>query len=145
MSADTIRSTKFALGDRHTKILLVDEDPGELRTLSTVLKGQGFVVSSCNTYDDAVKRIEAEVFDLVIVSQGTHRFEGRKVLVRAMQLNRERPVVVLTRYIDMECYLEAMQMGAVDYLEMPVPPSDLAHFVRTHTGFAATHVRRAAV
>ncbi|MGA3325412.1 MAG: hypothetical protein ABSF45_13140 [Terriglobia bacterium] len=32
--------------------------------------------------------------------------------------------------MDMPCYLEAMQMGAIDYLEKPVPPADLLRFVR---------------
>jgi DNA-binding NtrC family response regulator len=32
----------------------------------------------------------------------------------------------------MSCYLEAMQMGAADYLEKPVPPGDLLRFIRTH-------------
>ena len=51
---------------------------------------------------------------------------------RAMQLDRRRPVLVVTRCIDMQCYLEAMQMGAIDYLEKPVPPADLLRFVQAH-------------
>ena len=35
----------------------------------------------------------------------------------------------------MHCYLEAMQMGAIDYLEKPVPPADLLRFVRAHTQY----------
>ena len=48
------------------------------------------------------------------------------------QLDRRRPVLVLTRSIDMHCYLEAMQMGAIDYVEKPVPPADLLRFVQAH-------------
>jgi DNA-binding NtrC family response regulator len=35
----------------------------------------------------------------------------------------------------MPCYLEAMQMGAIDYLEKPVPPADLLRFVRAHVQY----------
>ena len=88
--------------------------------------------------------LEAEPFDFVVVSQGTQAFEGRTVLDRAMRLDRRRPVLVLTRCISMQCYLEAMQMGAIDYLEKPVPPADLLRFVRAHVASAESRVRGAA-
>ena len=122
------RGTDFAT--RITKILLVDEDAGDLRILRLILEGQGFEVSTCPTYEAGLQCLETEPFDFVVVSQGTRAFEGRKVLDRATQWDRHRPVLVVTRCIDMHCYLEAMQMGAIDYLEKPVPPADLLRFVR---------------
>ena len=124
------RGTDFAT--RITKILLVDEDAGDLRILRLILEGQGFEVSTCPTYEAGLQCLETEPFDFVVVSQGTRAFEGRKVLDRATQWDRRRPVLVVTRCIDMHCYLEAMQMGAIDYLEKPVPPADLLRFVRAH-------------
>ena len=118
----------------HVRILLVDDDAGDLRNLCLALESQGFATSTCDNFDDGVQRLDGESFDFIVVSQGTHGFEGRKVLNRAMQLNRHLPVLVLTRCMDMPCYLEAMQMGAIDYLEKPVPAEDLMRFVRAHTG-----------
>jgi DNA-binding NtrC family response regulator len=40
--------------------------------------------------------------------------------------------VVLTRCLEMNCYLEAMQLGAVDYLEKPLAPAEFEHLVTTH-------------
>ena len=117
---------------RITRILLVDEDAGDLRILRLVLEGQGFEVFTCPTFEAGIHCLETAEFDFVVVSQGTQAFEGRRVLERAMQLDRRRPVLVVTRCMDMPCYLEAMQMGAVDYLEKPVPPADLLRFVRAH-------------
>jgi DNA-binding response OmpR family regulator len=118
---------------RAKRILLVDEEAGDLRILRLILEGQGFAVFSCASFEAGIRCLEAEPFDFVVVSQGSRAFEGRSVLDRAMQLDRRRPVLVLTRSIDMHCYLEAMQMGAIDYLEKPVPPADLLRFVRAHT------------
>jgi FixJ family two-component response regulator len=42
------------------------------------------------------------------------------------------PVLVLTRHPNMHCYLEAMQLGAFDYVEKPVEPSALANMVEMH-------------
>ena len=62
---------------------------------------------------------------------------------RATQRDRRRPVLVVTRCMDMPCYLEAMQMGAIDYLEKPVPPADLLRFVRGHVKHGRLEMRGA--
>ncbi len=132
----------FSTGSR--KVLLVDEEAGDLRILRLTLEGQGFEVFTCTSYEAGIICLEAEPFDFVVVSQGTQAFEGRTVLDRAMRLDRRRPVLVLTRCMSMQCYLEAMQMGAIDYLEKPVPPADLLRFVRAHVASAESRVRGAA-
>ena len=63
-------------------------------------------------------------------SQGTPAFEGRQVLERALQLHPKVPVLVVARVLDMHCYLEAMDLGAIDYLERP-EPQDLVWVVDT--------------
>jgi DNA-binding response OmpR family regulator len=128
---------------RVTKVLLVDEEPGDLRILRLILEGQGFEVFTCTSYEAGVQCVETGSFDFVVVSQGTQAFEGRAVLDRAIQLDRRRPVLVVTRCMEMRCYLEAMQMGAIDYLEKPVPPVDLLRFVRTHVAQADFNFRAA--
>jgi DNA-binding NtrC family response regulator len=130
MTSDAFRPSNFTSGI--TKVLLVDEDAGDLRILRLILEGQGLEVRTCTSYEAGIKHLEEEAFDFVVVSQGTQAFEGRQVLDRAQQLDRQRPVLVVTRSIDMACYLEAMQMGAIDYMEKPVPPADLLRFVRAH-------------
>jgi len=135
MSNDASTQRRINFTTRVTKLLLVDEDEGDLRILRLILEGQGFEVSTCTTYEAGIQCLETEPFDFVVVSQGTQAFEGRKLLERATQLDRRQPVLVLTRCMDMPSYLEAMQLGAIDYLEKPVPPSDLLRFVRGHVHY----------
>jgi DNA-binding NtrC family response regulator len=132
MTSDIFAQQGIECSIRSKKVLLVDEEAGDLRILRLILEGQGFEVFTCISFEAGILCLEAEPFDFVVVSQGSHAFEGRTVLDRAMQLDRRRPVLVLTRCIDMHCYLEAMQMGAIDYLEKPVPPADLLRFVQAH-------------
>ena len=132
MASDTFKLRRNDCAGGVAKVLLVDEDAGDLRNLRLTLEGQGFKVSASTSYEGGVQRLETEAFDFVVVSQGSQAFEGRKVLDRAQKLDRRRPVLVVTRCIDMPCYLEAMQMGAIDYLEKPVPPAELVRFVRAH-------------
>jgi DNA-binding response OmpR family regulator len=126
------RGIEFASRPGKTRILLVDEDASDLKLYRLVLEGHGFEVLACASYEDGVRFLDAKPFDFVLVSQGSLAFEGRAVLDRAVELDRHRPVLVVTRCIEMGCYLEAMQMGAVDYLEKPVAPTELLRFVQAH-------------
>ena len=67
---------------------------------------------------------------MVIVSQATLAFQGRQVLERSIRLHPEVPVLVVARVLDMHYYLDAMDLGAIDYLERP-EPHDLAWVVDT--------------
>jgi FixJ family two-component response regulator len=71
-----------------------------------------------------------EEFDFAIVGQGSQSFEGRCVLEQAAEMHRNIPIVVVARFLDVHCYLEAMDLGAVDYLERP-GPDDLGWVVET--------------
>ncbi len=121
------------------KVLLVDEDCEDLEYNCLILEQQGCEVRTCRSFVEGIRCLDCEPFDFIVVCQGSLRFEGHFVLERAIEIDRHRPVVILTRCHDMACYLEAMQLGAVDYLEKLVSPLDVARVIRTHlrTQYAA--------
>jgi DNA-binding NtrC family response regulator len=114
------------------QFLLVDEDHNDLNYYRELLEEQGYKVCIADSYEGAARCLEGKSFDFILVGQGTSAFEGRCVVERALSLDQRRPVVVLSRCLDIDCYLEAMQLGAVDYLEKPVSPAEMARVVRTH-------------
>ena len=126
------------------QILVVDEDADELKFYRYELESLGFKIYSCTSYEAGVECLENEQFDFVLVSQGSPAFEGLKVLHRALQMDRHRAVLVVTRCVHMPCYLEAMQMGAVDYLEKPVPPKVLLRLAQTYLQNPKAGLRRIA-
>jgi DNA-binding NtrC family response regulator len=132
MSGDTLIQRGIEFSPKSGKVLLVDEDPRDLELYRTLLEGQGFKTFACSSFESALQFLDAETFDFVLVSQGSRAFEGRVVLERAMHQNRHRATLVVTHCIDMACYLEAMQMGALDYLEKPIASTDLLRFVNSH-------------
>ncbi len=107
------------------RVLLVDDDLEDLRRYSEALRHQGYEVRFSDSYREAEACLEQQTFDLVIVAQGSSTFEGQSVLARAIERDRHAPVLVLTRSVEMPCYLEAMQLGARDYLEKPSLPSEI--------------------
>ncbi len=113
-------------------MLLVDDDLHDLNYYCGVLRARGCEVVACASHNEALRYLEVGSFEFVVVSQGSCAFEGRCVLERAIEIDRYTPVLVLTRCLSMNCYLDAMQLGAVDYLEKPVPPERIAWVLETH-------------
>ncbi len=113
-------------------VLLVDDDAADLEYHYELLQGMGHrVVVSCSSYQQGADLVERGDFDLVVVSQGSRTFEGRVVVERATSAGRHIPVIVLATCADMKCYLEAMQLGAFDYLEKPISAAELRRAVAT--------------
>ncbi len=117
---------------RSPRVLLVMEEIDSMHDPSDFLRAQGHEVFLCQSYERGLDLLSREIFDFIAVSQGGTGFEGKKIVMRALEADRSTPVLVLTRAADMENYLEAMQLGAVDYLEMPVPLTELVRVLRTH-------------
>ena len=117
---------------RRGKALLVVEDPGDLHYYCNILEGCQYQVRVCHSYEEGVCCLGSEVFDFVMVSQGSRNFEGRCVVERATEIDRRLPVLVVARCLDMGCYMEAMQLGAVDYLAEPVALSEIGRVLGTH-------------
>ena len=112
--------------------LLVDEDAKDLKHFTTLLRLLGYSVQAFMNYREAERCLEHEHFDFVIVSQISPAFETRRLVEFALARDRDTPVVVLSRFLQMRCYLEAMRLGAVDYLEKPLTISEFERVVTTH-------------
>ena len=127
-------------GDLHTEkasnptVLVVDEDLKEMCEYCALLRDKGYQVRCTCSYTEGAACLQEEPVDFVIVSQGSRAFEGRRVVKRAIQQDRKTPVLVLTRFEDMGCYLEAMHLGASDYLRKPVSAEEILDQVTKHIG-----------
>ena len=125
-----LRPTRFLLP--RGRILLVDEEERDLKYFTTLLGRMGYSVRAFMNYREAEGCLGHEYFDFVIVSQGGPAFETQRLVQLTLARNRHTPVVVLTRCLEMSCYLEAMQLGALDYLEKPLAPAEVERLVATY-------------
>jgi DNA-binding NtrC family response regulator len=125
-------ATKHPVSVPKGTALLVGEDAGDLHYYCDILKGYGYQVRMCNSFQEGVRLLADGVFHFVMVSQGTPNFEGSIVLKRAIEISRSLPVLVVARCLDMGCYLEAMQLGAVDYLVEPLRVSEIVRVLEGH-------------
>lgn len=111
------------------KLLLVDENTRDLDYYSAVLRYLGYEVRSVDSYAGAATWLGREHFDLVIVDQGSSDFEGRSVLTRAVEIDRHVPVLVLTRTVDADCCIEALDSGAHEYVQKPLTRAEVQELV----------------
>ena len=114
------------------RILLVDEDEKDLKHFTMLLGRMRYSVRAFLNHREAEECLEHEHFDFAIVSQGSPAFETHDLVQLTLARDRHTPVVVLARCLEMKCYLEAMQLGAADYLEKPLAPTEFEHLVITH-------------
>lgn len=116
---------------RMRKILLVDEDASDIRYYYGILRALGHDVIVSDSYPEALALLEKENFDMAVVAQGSPAFEGRTVVAKALEIDADLPVLVVAKSLDIDCYLEAMEMGVADYLERCAAPLDFMRTVDT--------------
>lgn len=129
LEAGTVGKTGSVLRPFDVGLLVVDCDLRHLEYQGMSLRQQGFRVVTCGTAAAAMSVLDCERFDLVVLCQAGPRFEGRAVLEHALRANPEARVLVITNCAEVAAYLEAMNLGAVDYLENPLNSSDLAQLI----------------
>ena len=106
-------------GDQ-ARILLVNKDPQDPFHYRGILQKLGCQVRASSSFAEGVQCLGHEPFDLILLDQGSGTFKGQDVLAQAMEIDVELRVLVLARSYERGCYLQAMQSGALDYLEGPL-------------------------
>ena len=103
-------------------ILLVDDDRSILRSISPFLESNGYHVTTSETGEYATELLKKRVFDLIITDLVMGKVDGFQVLKGAKKQNRDTMVIILTGYSDINLTIDALRIGADDYLLKPCEP-----------------------
>ena len=101
------------------KILVVDDDASIRNMLSIVLKKSGFQVASAENSETALKRLKSESFGLIISDIKMPGISGIDLLKKIKTLHPEIPVIMITAFASANDAVEAMKLGAEDYITKP--------------------------
>jgi nitrogen regulation protein NR(I) len=107
------------------KILIVDDDQSLIHFLGRVLTKQGYEVSPCSDGASALQRIAKEQFDLILLDYKMPGLNGLDTLREIRKAQLKTPVIVMTAYGTTETAIEAMKLGAYDYLLKPFDIEEL--------------------
>ena len=100
-------------------VLVVDDKEGMRDMLSALLRERGHRPSSCASGEEALTELEARHFDLVLTDLMMGAVGGLAVLEAARRRSPESPVIVMTAYGSVAQAVEAMRLGAFDFIEKP--------------------------
>ncbi len=99
--------------------LAVDDDPNFLLALAELIEGQGFTVNTATTLRDARQRLARQIPDVVLVDLYLPDGTGTELL-KEFDPVRATQVVLMTGHADLESAVQALRLGASDYLTKPL-------------------------
>ncbi len=125
------------------RILVVDDQPANLRAVSTLLTRHGYEVLTAANGEDALALAAAQIPDLMLLDMMMPGMDGFELLAE-IKLNPELhrvPAIFLTAAQDRELLLRAFDAGAVDYVTKPFMPEELLARVSAHVRLKLTRDR----
>lgn len=106
-------------------ILFIDDDPAVLSSAAQTLELSGFCVNTYERAKPALENISMELPSIIIVDVRMPEMTGLEFLEKAVAIDPDLPIIVLTGHGDVDMAVRAMRMGAWDFLQKPVHPRQL--------------------
>jgi DNA-binding NtrC family response regulator len=101
------------------KVLLVDDEKEFLEIMSERMRARGMEVTTTDSADQALAIIEKQTFDAIIMDFQMPEMDGMEALKAIKKKRPELQIILLTGYATVEKTVEAMKIGAADFLEKP--------------------------
>jgi two-component system, OmpR family, KDP operon response regulator KdpE len=113
-----------------TRVLVVDDEAAILRFLKPALEANGYAMASSGTVAEAIKRIAAEVPDIVVLDLGLPDGDGKDVIPWVREWS-DVPIIVLSARDREAEKIEALDLGADDFVNKPFGVGELMARMRT--------------
>src|SRR5882672_5354336 len=111
------------------KILVVDDQEMMRDSLAATLAREGHEVVAAGDGQAGVSRLGAGKFDLLISDLKMPKMTGIELLAEAKKIRPEMPVVLMTAFATVSTAVEAMKLGAYDYIQKPFDGEEIKHLV----------------
>ena len=108
-----------------SKILLVDDEVVFTTNMGKLLTNRGYKVAAANSGDAAIQALEKESFDVVVLDLKMPGMDGLTTLKEIKKLGLFTETLILTGHGSIDTALEAIKLGAYDYLTKPCEIDDL--------------------
>jgi DNA-binding NtrC family response regulator len=112
------------------KVLLVDDEVDFLDTLSERMRNRGMEVSTSSSGKEALKKVEQESYDVIILDLMMPEVDGLDALRILKEKKPDLQVILLTGHATVEKGIEAMKLGAIDFLEKPADINQLTEKIK---------------
>ena len=118
------------------KILIIEDEKELRKSLSDFIEGEGFIAENCATYDEAVDKVSAHNYDLLILDIGLGVHNGLDLLRSMKARLKDTGVIILSARDSFDDKIDGLDLGADDYITKPF------HFGELKARIRSVHRRR---
>lgn len=112
------------------KILLVEDDPNIVSSLTLFMKNEGYLVDSANGQQTALQKIAQEQYDIILLDISLNDGNGFSTC-SAIKSQKDIPIIFLTADDDEFSVVSGLELGADDYICKPFRPRELLARINT--------------
>lgn len=112
------------------KVLIVDDEKGFLDVLSERMQSRGMEVTTATSAKEALQKLETETFDAIVLDLMMPEMGGIEALQRIKEKNPDSEVILLTGQPSVSKGIEAMKLGASDFLVKPANINELTEKIK---------------
>lgn len=112
-----------------SKILVIDDDTAFCMMLKTFLQKKGYDVTNAFHAAEAEECIKSQNFDVVLTDIRLPDSDGLAILKSVKEISFETQVILMTGYTDIKTAVQAMKIGAYDYVGKPINPDEILHTI----------------
>ena len=121
--------------EQKAHILVVDDDPFTLDSTTLLIRELGYEVSACPRAREALNLLREIQVDAVLTDIKMPEVTGLELLAQIHSEDPELPVILMTAYAELDTAVEAIKMGAADFLIKPYRPLQLNHALKKAVDF----------
>lgn len=102
------------------RVLLIDDEQDFMDVLAERMRDRGMRVSTTTSAVEALDKADEENFDAIVLDLMMPEMNGLEALTRLREKNPDLQIILLTGHATVEKGIEAMKLGALDFLEKPI-------------------------
>lgn len=111
------------------RLLLVEDESSSAKYLARILDSEGYATDWARSAEQALARISKEDYDLLVIDKVLPGMDGLDLLRHAKEVNPDILAVIVTAYGSVKSAVEALKLGASDFVEKPIVPEKLLHIL----------------
>ena len=120
------------------RVLVIDDEWIVLQSVGKILRAEGFDVEVASSGREGLERALRDAYDMVITDIRMPDIGGMRILRDVKRARPAVPVVMITGFASVKSAVQAMKLGATEYLEKPFTPDELTRTVKKALNIAAT-------